>query len=209
MQIVDYKTGHGKAKPTEVNDFQAPYLHFLPGSSFLGGVDAESAIWNDSRPTHRSIVFRSSASTSGSHPEGIIYVPTKATERLKDAKQEIERLAQTAGEDNWDGEGADKLSDNAMRVALKLVGAFPPDVWNVDWEDDLDIDVTAHGSIDIGWVLERDVMMNVLVHASGEIGFVYSVRGEEDHGRELWKGELPACIEEAFDKVFYQRRLDG
>lgn len=125
--------------------------------------------------------------------------------RLQDARREIEKLAQTAHEENWDGEGASKLSTETIKIALKLVDTFPPDALG----DDLDIDATPFGSIDFGWVLERDVMLNILVLSSEEIGFAYSVHGEMRDGKELWKGTLPTPVSEAFDRVFNQERWDG
>ena len=44
-------------------------------------------------------------------------------------------------------------------IVCQLVALFPPDVLS----DDLDIDETPFGSIDFGWVLERDVMLNIIV----------------------------------------------
>ena len=123
----------------------------------------------------------------------------------RDVRQEIQDLAQIACEENWDGEGANRLAAETIELALELVDTFPSDALG----DDLDIDVTPFGSIDFGWVLERDVMMNVLVLPSGEIGFAYSVHGERDDGKESWDGTLPFLISEAFDKVFNQERSDG
>ena len=112
--------------------------------------------------------------------------------------QKIEMLAQTAGKDNWDGEGAIKVSLETIEVARKLVAVFPSGVLG----DDLDIDATPFGSIDFGWLLERDVMMNILVLPSREIGFSYSVHGDRNDGKELWRGTMPHSISEAIDKVF-------
>ena len=127
------------------------------------------------------------------------------TELLQNARQEIQQLAQIAHEENWDGEGASRLATETIELALKLVDTFPSDALG----DDLDIDATPFGSIDFGWVLERDVMMNVLVLSSGEIGFAHSVHGERRDGKKLWEGTLPSPISEAFDRVFNQERSDG
>ena len=129
----------------------------------------------------------------------INYITTQAIAPRKDTMQKIEKLAQTAGEDNWDGEGAIKVSSETIEVARKLVAAFPSSVLG----DDLDIDATPFGSIDFGWVLERDVMINIIVLPSGEIGFAYSVHGARGGGEEPWEGStIPSNVLEAFDKVF-------
>ena len=130
-------------------------------------------------------------------------------QRLSHTRHEVEMLAQTAGHANWDNEGADKVTAETISLALDLVAAFPysehPDILG----DDLDIEATPFGSIDFGWALERDARMNVIVLASGEIGFAYSVHGERDNGKEPWTGKLPYRVWEAFDKVFNRTGLGG
>ena len=169
----------------------------------------EPEMVNNSRPTYPNFIISLHSAPAPLPLGASSYISSRekytATGRSKDTEREIKQLAQTAGEDNWDGEGANKLSMETIEVALKLVATFPSDVLG----DDLDIDATPFGSIDFGWVLERDVMMNVIVLPSGEIGFAYSVHGERDDGKELWKGTLPNRISEAFDRVFYREGLDG
>ena len=123
---------------------------------------------------------------------------TQANKSMEDAMKKIELAAQTSGKDNWDGEGAIKVSPETIEIACKFVAMFPHNVLS----EDLDIDVTPFGSIDFGWVLERDVMMNILVLPSREIGFSYSVHGDRNDGRESWRGTMPRSISEAIDKVF-------
>ena len=137
------------------------------------------------------------------------YIPNlerlTATKRVANAKLRIEELAEAAREDNWDGEGASKLSASTKKVALRLVELISHDVVS----DDLEIDATPFGSIDFEWVLDRDVMLNVIALSSGEIGYAYSVHGEQKSGKELWQGILPKAISEVFDKVFDRKGLDG
>ena len=135
-----------------------------------------------------------------SRSSGYHFITQEATKPQKyiDARQQIKQLKQTAGEDNWDGEGSIKVSSETIEIALKLVAAFP----NTVLSEELDIDATPFGSIDFGWVLDRDVMMNIIVLSTGEIGFAYSVHGERDDGKEHWKGTIPGSISDAFDKVF-------
>ena len=129
----------------------------------------------------------------------VSYLTTQATTFEEDTIQKIEMLAQTAGKENWDGEGAIKVSPETIEIARKFVATFPPNVLS----EDLDIDATPFGSIDFGWVLERDVMMNIIVLPSGEIGFAYSVHGTRGGGKEQWEGTtIPLSVSEAFDKVF-------
>ena len=124
---------------------------------------------------------------------------------LESAKQEITNLAKIGQQENWDGEGASKISTETIEIALKLLEEFPIYVLG----EDLDIDATPFGSIDFGWVLERGVMMNVMVLPSKEIAFAYSVHGERDDGKRRWNGTLPPDISEVLDRVFHHERSDG
>ena len=110
-----------------------------------------------------------------------------STELLQNARQEIQQLAQIAHEENWDGEGASRLATETIELALKLVDTFPSDALG----DDLDIDATPFGSIDFGWVLERDVMMNVLVLSSGE-NRICPLGSWREKGRERVVGRYSA-----------------
>ena len=181
------------------NTFQYAYPEIL---------SEESPLWNTAgmefygASSDDAYVIRNLATSDPSTSlwlAAIDYITTQATTPRKDTIQKIEKLAQTAGEDNWDGEGAIKVSSETIEIARKLVAAFPSGVLG----GDLDIDVTPFGSIDFGWVLERDVMMNIIVLPSGEIGFAYSVRGARGGGEEPWEGTtIPRSVSEAFDKVF-------
>jgi hypothetical protein len=154
---------------------------------------------------HASFIDLLMSSNSQSHLEVREYSPTQESNPAAKHRQEIKKLAQTAHQDNWDGEGENKVSKETIEVALKLVAAFPSGVLG----DDLDIDETPFGSIDFGWVLERDVMMNIIVLPSREIGFAYSIHDERDDGKVLWEGTLPRRISQAFDRVFNIKGSDG
>lgn len=180
------------------NKFQYAYPAILPGESSLGNT-ARMEFYGVSSGNAYSIRNLAAIDPSTSlHLAAIDYPTTQAITPLKDTIQKIEMLAQTAGEDNWDGEGAIKVSWETIEVARKLFTTFPNNVLSKD----LDIDATPFGSIDFGWVLERDVMMNILVLPSREIGFSYSVHGDRNDGKEPWRGTMPRSISEALDKVF-------
>ena len=180
------------------NTFQYAYPEIL---------SEESPVWNTAgmefygASSNDADVIRNLATSDPStslYLAAIDYITTQATTPRKDTIRKIEELAQTAGEDNWDGEGAIKVSWETIEVARKLVTTFPQNVLR----ENLDIDVTPLGSIDFGWVLERDVMMNIIVLPSGEIGFAYSVHGARGGGKEPWEGTTIRSVSEAFDKVF-------
>lgn len=134
---------------------------------------------------------------------------SSVSQRLQHAKAKIEKLAETAGYDNWDGEGSDKITGETISLALRLIQTFPYSDHPNILGDDLDIDATPFGSIDFGWALERAVRMNVMALSSGEVAFAYSVYGRRDSGKESWTGNLPYSILEAFDSVFGRTEMGG
>ena len=180
------------------NKFQYTYPEILSEESPLGysarmefyGVSSDDAYVIKYLATNNLSTSQYRAATD--------YITTQATTPREDTIQKIEKLAQTAAEDNWDGEGAIKVSWETIEVACKLVTMFPQNVLH----EDVDIDVTPLGSIDFGWVLERDVMMNIIVLPSGEIGFAYSVHGARGGGKEPWEGTTIRSVSEAFNRVF-------
>ena len=180
------------------NKFQYAYPDILPEESSLGNTARMEFYGVSSNDAYGSRNLAAIDPPTSLYLAAIDYPTTQATTPLKDTMQKIEKLAQTAGEDNWDGEGAIKVSWETIEVARKLFTTFPNNVLS----ENLDIDATPLGSIDFGWVLERDVMMNIIVLPSGEIGFAYSVHGARGGGKEPWEGTAIRSVSEAFDKVF-------
>ena len=114
-------------------------------------------------------------------------------------KQSIKRIASYARDDNWDGDGADGISEETEWRALKLVDLLPS--YTICHE--LEVDATPFGSIDFEWVLDDRVMLNVIVMGSRKIGFAYSVHGDRDNKEAHWDGDsLPVFISDAINKVF-------
>ena len=128
-------------------------------------------------------------------------------QQLQRAMGEIEKLSQTAGYDDWDGEGSDRVTEETVSLALKLIAVFPYSEHPEILGEELDIDATPFGSIDFGWALERDVRMNVMALSSGEIAFAYSVYGCRESGKEPWMGNLPYDLLKAFDSVFNRTEM--
>ena len=115
-------------------------------------------------------------------------------------KENIKRVAMNAREDNWDGDGADGVSEETEYMALKLVDLLPS--YTICHE--LEVDATPFGSIDFEWVLDDRLILNILVMHSRRIGYAYSVHGDRNNREEGWEGEgLPAFVSDAIDKVFH------
>ena len=120
------------------------------------------------------------------------------TSRRSRAMQDIEQLAVNCQNDNWDGEGADRVSSETVKIAREFIGQLCEETPL----SDLYIDATPHGSISFEWVPAEQVMLDVLILPSGEIAYAYLIRGDEGSGRDQWQGTIPKSIVEAVDKVF-------
>ena len=184
---------YGEIEPYERAN--GPQLEYL--LNLLTSLSFEEYIGENGYPSRDYITTDFSSPSQYFWAKGT-FIPIQEIQPQKDAVQQIKQLAQTAGRDNWDGEGAIKVSPETVKVACELVATFPHNVLG----GDMDIDATPFGSIDFGWVLERDVMMNIIVLPSSEIGFAYSAHGDRNDGKEPWDGTIPHPISEAFDKVF-------
>lgn len=105
------------------------------------------------------------------------------TEKLS-VKQSISSLLQTAGKEDWDGEGALPVVPETVRVAEELVDFFPAFV------DPPEVSASPQGEIDFDWVESREVMLTVSVCPSGEIAFAGIFDGLRMLGRKPWEDEV-------------------
>lgn len=116
------------------------------------------------------------------------------TEKV-DLKQEVDSLLESAGEENWDGEGAFALVPSTVTIAQKLIDEFPSYVSNPD------VAATPHGEIDFDWVIDQDTMLTVSVGPSNEIAFAAIFHTTRLHGSEVWGGTLPHFINCCFERL--------
>ena len=103
-------------------------------------------------------------------------------------KEEVRSLLDHAGEDDWDGEGAQAISPETVDVAEGLANSLPAGI------DKPMISATPHGEVDFDWSLSRDVMLTVSVGPSGDVVFAGLFDETELNGKEPWKGDLPQFI---------------
>lgn len=108
-------------------------------------------------------------------------------------KREIRSLRAKAAK--GDGEGAAALEDDAVKVALELVDAFPGYIENPD------VGVSPHGEIDFDWMIDEDAMLTVSVLSSSEIGFAALLPDAKASGREPWSGTLPPFVHCCFERL--------
>ena len=114
----------------------------------------------------------------------------------KPLKDMIEKLTETAGKEDWDGEGALALSSKTIVIAQYLVDFFP----SFDLEPD--ISATPHGEIDFEWAISRDTMLTISVGPSGEIAFAGLFGNTRLDGQEeLEDKRLPHFVSACFKRL--------
>ena len=116
------------------------------------------------------------------------------TER-EDLKHEVDDLLESAGEENWDGEGALAITPGTVAIAQRLIDEFPGYVGNPD------VAATPHGEIDFDWVIGQDTMLTVSVGPSNQIAFAGIFHTTRLHGSEDWGGTLPHFVNCCFERI--------
>lgn len=110
-------------------------------------------------------------------------------------KQEIHRLLESAGTENWDSEGALALSPDTVKTAQRLVDTFPTYV------DTPDVSATPHGRVSFDWFVDSDTMLIVSVGPSNDIAFAGSFQTMELNGSAPWNNELPPFVRCWFEQL--------
>lgn len=112
-------------------------------------------------------------------------------------KRAVNKLLETAGRENWDGEDALAVAPETVRLAEKLAELFPGSV------EPPDVSASPRGEIDFDWVASKNVMLTLCVCPSGEIAFAGLFNGSEIHGEEPWAeaDPLPHAVEACFDML--------
>lgn len=112
-------------------------------------------------------------------------------------RRAINKLLETAGRADWDGEDALAVTPETVRLAEKLAELFP------GFAEPPDVSASPHGEIDFDWCASKNVMLTVCVCPSGEIAFAGLFNGSEIHGQEPWaEGDpLPRSVKTCFDTL--------
>ena len=94
-----------------------------------------------------------------------IFVPQKKlnTEQQNQCKKDIRDLLNTAGKQNWDGEGADPVTPSSADAALKVVPMLPNNVKLPE------ISADPHGNVQFDWYLDNGTMFTISVGHKGDI----------------------------------------
>lgn len=110
-------------------------------------------------------------------------------------KSQIHALLEIASEANWDGEGAQALTNMTVQIAQNLADSFPAYI------SDPEVDVTPHGEVDFDWTVSKDTMLTISVGPNGEIAFAGKFQGGSRIDgilprRDKSASFLSACFEE-------------
>ncbi|MCY3879092.1 MAG: hypothetical protein OXF74_07930 [Rhodobacteraceae bacterium] len=104
-------------------------------------------------------------------------------------KAQIEELLSTAGSDNWDGENAQAVSEETVKVALEVAGKLPANI------KDPDVAATPHGEVDFDWMASRDAMLTISIGSDGTLAWAALFGEFKSRGTAPWTGKLVCPVE--------------
>ena len=111
--------------------------------------------------------------------------------KREELQRKVERLLESAGTDNWDGEGALPLSTDTVTIAKALIGKLPD---LATYPSEPEVSATPHGEVDIDWSVDDGSMVTVSVCPDGNIAFSGLFPIAQVSGRAEWTGELPRLV---------------
>ena len=83
--------------------------------------------------------------------------------QLRQCKQNLEVLLKTAGKPNWDGEGADPVTEDAVKIAKEVIDELPGDSGVPE------ISADPEGNVEFDWHLDNGTMFTVCIGQTGII----------------------------------------
>ena len=169
--------------PADLEETSFGHLQLVGWGTVLGG----HTVLGDQGLGHR--VSHSVSASLPAEPKPHLH-PDRET-----LKEEVRRLLEHAGEEDWDGEGAQALSPETVEIAVGLASTFPAGI------DTPMISATPHGEVDFDWALSRDIMLTVSVGPSGDVVFAGLFDETELNGREPWKNDLPQFVMCCFERL--------
>lgn len=75
----------------------------------------------------------------------------------------VDALLQTAGEPNWDGDGADPIDAETVLVAKRFVKLLPGEI------ELPEISADPHGNVDFDWCLDNGTLFTISIGKEGEV----------------------------------------
>ena len=100
-------------------------------------------------------------------------------------KESLRELLESAGEENWDGEGALPILPENVEIAESVVDLFPSSGFLPE------VSATPHGEIDFDWIISKDIMLTLSVCPTGKIAYsgIFNIEGNEE-----WSSQLPSGV---------------
>ena len=91
-------------------------------------------------------------------------------------KQALQELLQTTGEANWDGEGADPVTEEIVGIATRVVDQLP-----LDTIEPPEISADPHGNVEFDWYLDNGTMFTISIGIEGDIALsgLHAKRGDK------------------------------
>ena len=132
---------------TEIGTFP-PWTGAEPLAFGAAAVGTTVSPSNESRPVDWSQIWQLNKSPS---------------ENQKICESAIQKLLETAGEKNWDGEDADPVSQSAVDAALEVAAMLSDSI------ETPEIAADPHGKVEFDWNLENGTMFTISVGHSREI----------------------------------------
>ena len=118
----------------------------------------------------------------------------------KSLRRMLDEIPESAGADDWDGEGARAVAPRTVEIAKSVLAELPAYV--LAPELDPDVSATPQGEVDFDWVTPDNAMLTVGVGPDGDIAFAGAFAdGEQVRGRAPWNGAIPAYIEGGFRRL--------
>ena len=105
-----------------------------------------------------------------------ITMPAELQEQKSQCKQAVQELLQTAGEANWDGEGADPVTEEIVETAMQVVDHLP-----LDTIEPPEISADPHGNVEFDWYLDNGTMFTISIGIEGDIALsgLHAKRGDK------------------------------
>lgn len=128
--------------------------------------------------------------------EATVHARDNATDWRSFAKSEMERIAFECQSPNWDGYGADPVSQEAKRQAQRLVDMLPFSFSPPEPVPDPDGDMSLHWDFGPGHMFTVSVSANGMLNFAGLLG-----EGRERHGVEPFKSTVPKVVVETIEDL--------
>ena len=118
----------------------------------------------------------------------------------KSLRRMLDEIPESAGADDWDGEGARAVAPRTVEIAKSVLAELPGYILAPEF--DPDVWATPRGEVDFDWAAPCDAMFTISVGPTGRIVFVCTLGDEERvSGSGPWNGDLPAYIGDGFRRL--------